>query len=131
MGVCMRTQPPGTHVNGSVDPSSSIMREVITIQLGQRANYLCTHFWNIQDSYQTFDPAPPSPVNHDIHFRPGRAPDGSETFLPRTLIYDVSSNFGNLARTNALRAEEDGTEEVRPAWFVAAPGSRFHDKALC
>lgn len=24
------------------------MREIITLQLGQRANYLATHFWNLQ-----------------------------------------------------------------------------------
>lgn len=24
------------------------MHEVVTLQLGQRANYLATHFWNLQ-----------------------------------------------------------------------------------
>lgn len=26
----------------------SNMHEIVTLQLGQRANYLATHFWNIQ-----------------------------------------------------------------------------------
>jgi len=26
------------------------MREIITLQLGQQANYLATHFWNTQAS---------------------------------------------------------------------------------
>ena len=24
------------------------MHEIVTLQLGQRANYLATHFWNLQ-----------------------------------------------------------------------------------
>lgn len=78
------------------------MHEIVTIQLGRRANYLCTHYWNTQESYQTFPPAPPSIINHDVHFRQGIAADGTETYLPRTLIYDLKSGFGSLARTNVL-----------------------------
>lgn len=26
------------------------MHEIVTLQLGQRANYLATHFWNLQVS---------------------------------------------------------------------------------
>lgn len=26
----------------------STMHEIVTLQLGQRANYLATHFWNLQ-----------------------------------------------------------------------------------
>jgi len=30
------------------------MREIITLQLGQQANYLATHFWNTQASILPF-----------------------------------------------------------------------------
>ena len=83
------------------------MREIITVQLGRKANFLGTHFWNTQESYQTFAPDPPSLVNHDIHFRQGHGPDGAETFLPRALIYDFKSEFGTLAKVNALGAMID------------------------
>ena len=85
------------------------MREIVTIQLGRSANFICTHFWNAQESYQTFAPDPPSRVDHDIHFRQGLGPDGSDTFLPRTLIYDLKNEFGSLARVNTL--ENLGNEE--------------------
>ena len=82
------------------------MHEIVTVQIGRRANYLCTHFWNTQESYFTFPPAPLSPVNHDVHFRQGIAPDGADTYLPRTLIYDLKAGFGSLAKINALGAME-------------------------
>ncbi|KAK4157088.1 hypothetical protein C8A00DRAFT_29944 [Chaetomidium leptoderma] len=79
------------------------MHEIITLQLGQQANYLATHFWNTQESYFTYsaDQAE-SPIDHDVHFRPGLAPDGTETFMPRTVIYDLKGAFGTLRKINAL-----------------------------
>jgi len=41
-------------------------------------------------------------VNHDIHWRPGTGADGSETFTPRTVIYDLKGGFGSLRKINAL-----------------------------
>lgn len=35
------------------------------------------------------------------------APDGSETFTPRTLIYDLKGAFGSMRRINALYESED------------------------
>ncbi|KAI9849176.1 MAG: mtDNA inheritance, partitioning of the mitochondrial organelle [Sclerophora amabilis] len=78
------------------------MHEIITLQLGQRSNYLATHFWNTQESYFTYSGDDQSPVDHDVHFRPGVGADGSETFTPRTLIYDLKGAFGSLRKINAL-----------------------------
>lgn len=79
------------------------MHEIITLQFGQQANYLGTHWWNTQESYFTYaDSTSPSPVNHDISFRPGIAPDGSDTYTPRALLYDLKGAFGTLRRENAL-----------------------------
>lgn len=81
------------------------MHEIITLQFGQQANYLGTHYWNTQESYFTYNDnssEEPSPVNHDISFRPGLAPDGSDTYTPRTLLYDLKGAFGTLKRENAL-----------------------------
>jgi hypothetical protein len=66
------------------------MHEIVTLQLGQAANYVGTHFWNAQEAYFTYDDAAaPSPVDHNIHFRTGVGADGTETFTPRALIYDL------------------------------------------
>lgn len=41
-------------------------------------------------------------IDHDVHFRPGIGADGSETYTPRTLIYDLKGAFGSLRKYNAL-----------------------------
>ncbi|KAL1838142.1 hypothetical protein VTJ49DRAFT_2993 [Mycothermus thermophilus] len=93
------------------------MHEIITIQLGQQANYLATHFWNTQESYFTYSQdQPESPVDHDIHFRPGLAPDGTETFMPRTLIYDLKTSFGTLRKINALYDVNDELNPPQALW---------------
>ncbi|KAL5115679.1 mtDNA inheritance, partitioning of the mitochondrial organelle [Pleosporales sp. CAS-2024a] len=86
---------------------SRAMREIITLQFGERSNYLGTHFWNTQESYFTYPPEAESPVNHDILFRPGLAPDGSDTFTPRALIYDLKGAFGSMRKISALYEPED------------------------
>ncbi|PQE30648.1 hypothetical protein CJF32_00008971 [Rutstroemia sp. NJR-2017a WRK4] len=78
------------------------MHEILTLQLGQKSNYLATHFWNTQESYFTYSADQESLVDHDIHFRPGIGADGTETFTPRTLIYDLKGGFGSLRKINAL-----------------------------
>ncbi|KAK7918159.1 Bcdml1 [Apiospora marii] len=84
------------------------MHEIITLQLGQQSNYLATHFWNTQESYFTFgDDAGESPINHDVHFRPGLGADGTETFMPRTVIYDLKGGFGSMRKINALYEDQD------------------------
>ncbi|KAI9665267.1 MAG: mtDNA inheritance, partitioning of the mitochondrial organelle [Trizodia sp. TS-e1964] len=85
------------------------MHEIITLQLGQRSNYVATHFWNIQESYFTYSTTEVSLLNHDVHFRAGVGADGSETFTPRTLIYDLKGGFGSLRKFNALyETREEG-----------------------
>ncbi|KAK6196865.1 Bud site selection protein bud4 [Pestalotiopsis sp. IQ-011] len=83
------------------------MREIITLQLGQQSNYLGTHFWNTQESYFTYGEHGESPVDHDVHFRPGLGSDGTETYMPRTVIYDLKGGFGSMRKINALYEAED------------------------
>jgi hypothetical protein len=60
-----------------------------------------------QESYFTYPPEAESPVDHDILFRAGVAPDGSDTFTPRALIYDLKGAFGSMRKINALYEPED------------------------
>jgi len=83
------------------------MREIVTLQFGQQSNYLGTHYWNTQESYFTYPPEEESPVDHNVSFRPGIAPDGSDTLTPRTLVYDLKGAFGSMRRINALYEPED------------------------
>lgn len=84
------------------------MHEIITLQLGQQSNYLATHFWNAQESYFTYTEDEQSAIDHDVHWRPGIGADGSETFMPRTVIYDLKGGFGSLRKINALYEIDDG-----------------------
>ncbi|KAK8182847.1 tubulin domain-containing protein [Phyllosticta citribraziliensis] len=91
------------------------MHEIVTLQFGNQANYLGTHFWNTQESYFTYDDGEnESPVNHDVLFRPGVGVDGSDTFMPRAVIYDLKGAFGSLKKVNALYEleEDDGSREI-------------------
>ncbi|KAI5290092.1 mtDNA inheritance, partitioning of the mitochondrial organelle [Ascosphaera aggregata] len=92
------------------------MHEIVTLQLGQRSNYLATHFWNIQESYFTYTEKEESPVDHDVHFRTGVGADGSETYTPRTVIYDLKGGFGTLRKYNALYEMEDGVAVADGLW---------------
>ncbi|KAJ9264347.1 hypothetical protein DTO212C5_7182 [Paecilomyces variotii] len=92
------------------------MHEIITLQLGQRSNYVATHFWNLQESYFTYNEGEESPVNHDVHFRPGLGADGTETFTPRTIIYDLKGGFGSLKKYNALYQMEEESSMPRGLW---------------
>ncbi|KAL9103684.1 MAG: hypothetical protein Q9163_001278 [Psora crenata] len=93
------------------------MHEILTIQLGHRANHVATHFWNAQESYFTYDPSlPASPIDHDIHFRPGLNANGEDTYTPRTLIYDLKGGFGGLRKWGGLYDQQlsldDGTQQA-------------------
>ncbi len=68
-----------------------------------------------QESYFTYGAGEESPVDHDVHFRPGLGADGSETFMPRTVIYDLKGGFGTLKRLNALY-DISQDAEARSLW---------------
>ena len=97
------------------------MHEIVTLQIGNQANYLATHFWNAQESYFTYSGQEDSPVNHDIHFKPGVGADGSETFTPRTLIYDFKPAFGTLRKVNELYEVFNDDANSRDVWSVPGP----------
>ncbi|KAL9044631.1 MAG: hypothetical protein Q9214_002243 [Letrouitia sp. 1 TL-2023] len=93
------------------------MHEILTLQLGHRANYLASHFWNVQESYFTYDTnQQASPVDHDVHFRAGVGPSGEDTFTPRTLIYDLKGGFGALRKWGGLYEQDYGTNDVKSLW---------------
>lgn len=92
------------------------MHEIVTLQLGQRANYLATHFWNLQESYFTYGEGEDASIDHDVHFRAGIGRDGIDTFTPRTVIYDLKGGFGSLRKYNALYEATDTSEPARGLW---------------
>ncbi|KAK4177371.1 tubulin domain-containing protein [Triangularia setosa] len=111
------------------------MHEIITLQLGQQSNYLATHFWNTQESYFTYSEDDEPLIDHDVHFRPGLSLDNkTETFMPRTVIYDLKGAFGSMKKINALY-EVDGDEpdptqlDLQPMASGVWPGKTVLQKA--
>ncbi|KAI9493108.1 tubulin domain-containing protein [Zychaea mexicana] len=89
------------------------MREIVTLQLGQLANFVGTHFWNTQEEYFTYgsdhtSSASTNELDHDILYRTGVSPTGVETYTPRVLAYDLKGGFGSLQKYNQLFAAEAG-----------------------
>ncbi|ATY59490.1 mtDNA inheritance [Cordyceps militaris] len=93
------------------------MREILTLQLGHLSNYVATHFWNTQESYFTYSDTERPFVDHDVHWRAGVGADGSDTFLPRTVVYDLKGGFGSLRKINALyEVEPDAEVMLNTIW---------------
>ncbi|KAI9280611.1 tubulin domain-containing protein [Umbelopsis sp. AD052] len=91
------------------------MHEVLTIQLGQVANFVGTHFWNAQNEYFEYgDQAAEPEFNHDILYRAGTNQRGIETYTPRALIYDLKGGFGSLKKYNKLFEQE--SEPNNDSW---------------
>ena len=62
-------------------------------------------------------------MDHDVHWRAGLGADGSETFMPRTVIYDLKGGFGSLRKINALyEIEDEGAPQG--LWWVVLLVSR-------
>jgi len=106
--------------NTSSDVEWSIMHEIVTVQLGQKSNYLATHFWNIQESYFTYSENEQSVVDHDVHFRPGIGADGHETYTPRTIIYDLKGGFG-MGRPQHIEKKPSKHRTTKEGWTWVFP----------
>ncbi|KAI9098221.1 Misato segment II tubulin-like domain-containing protein [Phlyctochytrium arcticum] len=95
-------------------------REIVTIQAGQAANWVGTHFWNIQDSYfkREAEYADRQPeLDHDVLFRIGRNLYGDETYTPRLLVLDLKGSFGGLKKSSALyETQETSKAESSHLW---------------
>ncbi|KAG6013390.1 hypothetical protein E4U43_007309 [Claviceps pusilla] len=97
------------------------MREILTLQLGNLSNYAATHFWNTQESYFTYGEQGESAVDHNVHWRPGIGADGTETFLPRTVIYDLKGGFGALRKINPLYDGSSGSGTAAASLWSGEP----------
>lgn len=91
-------------------------REIITLQLGNYANYVGTHWWNIQESSFTYDPnAPPGDINHDTLFREGCTAGGAVTYTPRLLLCDLKGALRHLPRSGGdLYGRPAGGDRAAP-----------------
>ncbi|KAJ2806786.1 mtDNA inheritance, partitioning of the mitochondrial organelle [Coemansia helicoidea] len=90
------------------------MREVITLQFGERANYVGAHFWNLQLGCRGDDDR----VGELFSERRER-PAGAAA-VPRALVFDAPGNFGSLGRAALQSAGSDEDDKEQAAWGGAA-----------
>ncbi|TPX67932.1 hypothetical protein SpCBS45565_g03456 [Spizellomyces sp. 'palustris'] len=74
-------------------------KEIVTLQLGHTANWVGTHFWNIQESYFHTHPEDEPEIQHDVLFRAGSNIHGEETYTPRLVLFDLK---GTLKKVSPL-----------------------------
>ncbi|ORX67501.1 tubulin nucleotide-binding domain-like protein [Linderina pennispora] len=86
------------------------MHEIITLQFGESANYVGTHYWNMQQQ-KLDDPG----LSTDVLFRETTAPRGPAQRTPRLLAFDTASNFGLLAIGDE-DGNEDETRQIAMQW---------------
>ncbi|XP_055524214.1 protein misato [Wyeomyia smithii] len=81
-------------------------REILTLQLGNYANYVGTHWWNIQEASFRYDPtAEPTEIDHDILYREGQTTSGLTTFTPRMLLLDLKGTLKFMPEEGELYGE--------------------------
>lgn len=79
-----------------------MVKQIVTLQLGQRANYVGTHFWNLQSQHLNSSSRDkeldPSALFHESN---PRSSSFASSFLPRLQIVDASGAFGALSTDTA------------------------------
>ncbi len=55
-------------------------------------------------------------MDHDVLFRAGQGVDGTETFTPRTVIYDLKGGFGSLRKFNTLYEIDNEPTQAHGLW---------------
>ncbi|KAJ2612229.1 mtDNA inheritance, partitioning of the mitochondrial organelle [Coemansia sp. RSA 1365] len=82
------------------------MREVVTLQFGEYANYVGAHYWNLQHACKDQDP-------NRVLFRD----QNSRQIQPRALVFDAAGNFGALEQSEELQsAGSDSADKERALW---------------
>ncbi|KAI9501026.1 Tubulin/FtsZ, GTPase domain-containing protein, partial [Coemansia spiralis] len=90
------------------------MREIITLQFGENANYVGTHYWNMvqhQNSTET-----DGQTNTSVLFSEQSGDRSKQERRPRVLIFDKVDSFGSLGRDALQSAGEDTADQESALW---------------
>ncbi|XP_046556433.1 LOW QUALITY PROTEIN: protein misato homolog 1-like [Haliotis rubra] len=91
-------------------------REIVTLQIGHYANFVGTHWWNIQvyklESTLVYNNlrqlTGPKEINHDVLFREGQTLHGEVTYTPRLIAVDLKGSLNALRREGILYESRQG-----------------------
>ncbi|XP_042213839.1 protein misato homolog 1-like isoform X2 [Homarus americanus] len=78
------------------------IRELITLQIGHHANFVGTHWWNLQEASFVYNSSSTSDINHDFLFREGVTSQRQETYTPRLLCIDTKGSLHSLPAHGSL-----------------------------
>ncbi|KAH1014571.1 protein misato [Dendroctonus ponderosae] len=93
-----------------------VSKEILTLQFGHYANFVGTHWWNIQESSFQYDSAAPSEIDHNVLFREGITPAGQVTFTPRLLLVDLKNSLKTLPIQGDLYEEPPDPSQLFMKW---------------
>ncbi|XP_061341724.1 uncharacterized protein LOC133288041 [Gastrolobium bilobum] len=115
------------------------MKEIVTIQVGDFANFVGSHFWNFQDELLGLasDPHADSvfknqDLNMDVLYRTGEGQQGILTYTPRLVSINLRGSLGSMSSHGSLYKEVDPTTSDVVTWTgrVSTQASEPHKKNL-
>uniref|UniRef100_UPI00358E7D10 protein misato homolog 1 isoform X2 n=1 Tax=Myxine glutinosa TaxID=7769 RepID=UPI00358E7D10 len=83
--------------------------EVVTVQLGNYANFVGSHWWNLQEEYlcNGSQALKHAEINNNVLFREGLAMHGRPKYTPRVVLLDLKGSLGSL------KQEEDAYQRTQ------------------
>ncbi|KAF3438908.1 hypothetical protein FNV43_RR17183 [Rhamnella rubrinervis] len=115
------------------------MTEIVTIQVGGFANFVGSHFWNIQDELLGLAADPyADPVfrnqnlNMDVLYRTGETPQGIVSYTPRLVSVDLQGSLGSMSSRGTLYNETSPGPSYVTTWAgnISTHASGPHRKNL-
>ncbi|KAI5439207.1 uncharacterized protein LOC127120350 isoform X1 [Lathyrus oleraceus] len=115
------------------------MKEIVTIQVGDYANYIGSHFWNFQDELIGLagDPQADSvfknqDLNMDVLYRTGETHQGIDTYTPRLVSINMRGSLGSMSSRGTLYKEVAPTTSDVFTWTgsVSTQASEPREKNL-
>ncbi|KAL2595645.1 hypothetical protein GLYMA_11G058500v4 [Glycine max] len=92
------------------------MKEIVTVQVGDFANFVGSHFWNFQDELLGLaeDPFADSffknqDLNMDVLYRTGETQQGIPSYTPRLLSINLRGSLGSMSSRGTLYTEVAST----------------------
>ncbi|KAL2348418.1 hypothetical protein Fmac_002418 [Flemingia macrophylla] len=115
------------------------MKEIVTIQVGDFANFVGSHFWNFQDELLGLagDPSADSvfknqDLNMDVLYRSGETHQGILTYTPRLVSINLRGSLGSMSSRGTLYTENAHTTPDVVTWTgrVSTQASERYEKNL-
>ncbi|OMH82156.1 Protein misato [Zancudomyces culisetae] len=91
-----------------------MVKEIITLQFGNYANYVGTHYWNLRTHERNAQNLKEQQTNENqdsLFFREGRDASNRTIYTPRLLIFDLKENIGSFDGSDAYTEQYTSKNE--------------------